>query len=139
LGWIDWNWGPYIGAPAFPNIRVVGAAVSTARPPDGPGPELIERYTNKDNGRYFLSACFETAPGKPQNVRIISAGQQLYTGKIDGLVRTTPLGFTGPSVEIYYAAATPGGPRVMRRRIRILRTPDAAPALYAPTLKEVDE
>lgn len=139
LGWIDWNWAPYISAHAFPNFRVLGAGISTARPPNGSGPELIERYMNKGGEQLFLSACFEAKPERPQTVRITSAGQQLYAGKVDGLVRTLPLAFTGPSVEIYYAATTPGGPQVMRRRIRILSAPDASPALCAPNLKDVAE
>ncbi len=139
LRWIDWNWAPYIGAQAFPNIRVMGAAVSTSRPPHGLAPRLVEHYAAPDSGRYFLSACFESSPGKPQSIKILSGGQQLFAGNVDGTVRTRPLALTSPSAEIHYEALTAGGPQVLRRRIRILRASENGPALCPPNLKDVDE
>lgn len=136
LGWIDWNWTPYIGAQGLPYIRAMGAVVTTSRPSaQGPAPGLIERYTTRGGGRLFLSACFEGKPARPQSVRIMAQGKELYAAQVSGLVRTVPLPLilgAGDAVEIVYSAQTPGGPQALRRRIRILNEADATPALCAP-------
>lgn len=137
LGWIDWNWTPYLGSPALPNFRVMGAVVTTARPPAGPAPELVERFKAPAAGMAYLSACFEGKADKPHQVRILSGGKQIFAGRIAGAVSTRPLAVNG-SVEIGYSALLPGGPQPLRRRIRILTQPDASPALCAPRGRDTD-
>lgn len=133
LQWQDWNWTSYIGTRAFPNFRVMGGAVSTARPRSGAASSLIERYTAPVAGKYFVSACFEGTPQKPTSVRIAANGRDLFSADVTGLVRTAPLPVAaGGPVDIVYTASAQTGPRVLRRRIRILASPDQRPAQCAP-------
>lgn len=134
LGWIDWNWTPYIGARETPNFRATGAVVTTARPAQGEASALIERYTAPGGGRAFLSACFETKPGRAQSVRIMAQGRLLFSVLVSGQVRTPALSLPpGGAVDILYAAQLSGGAQPIRRRIRILSARDDAPALCAPS------
>lgn len=134
LGWIDWNWTPYIGARATPHFRVAGAVVTTARPAQGEPSTLIERFTAPGAERAFLSACFEAKPARAQSVRIVAQGKLLFSVLVSGQVRTPPLLLPrGAAVDIHYTAQVGGGAQPIRRRIRILSAADNAPAQCAPS------
>lgn len=141
FGWIDWNWTPYLGTHALPNFRAMGAVVTTARPNRGPVPELIERYNAATPGRYFVSACFEAKAARPQSVRIVAGGREIYTGKVSGVLTIQPIPVSlgaGQALDVVYKALLPGGPQALRRRIRILTQPGPSSALCAPKGRGTD-
>ncbi|MBP6030494.1 MAG: hypothetical protein KA533_03595 [Sphingobium sp.] len=134
LGWVDWNWTPYIGARQLPNFRATSAVVTTAKPAQGDASALIERYAAPGGERAFLSACFEAKPARAQTVRIVAQGKLLFSALVSGTVRTPPLLLPpGAAVDILYIAQQSGGAQPIRRRIRILGAADNARALCAPS------
>lgn len=141
LGWIDWNWTPYLGAAGTPNFRAMGAMVTTARPPVGTAPDLVERYKAPAGGRYFVSACFEAKAAKPQSVRMVAGGKQIFASKVAGTIATRPIPVSlgpGQALDIVYTALSAGGPQALRRRIRILTQSDENLALCAPKGRDTD-
>lgn len=134
LGWVDWNWTPYIGTRQLPNFRATGAVVTTARSARGESSALVERFVASAGGRVFLSACFEAKAARAQSVRIVASGKLLFSALVSGQVRTPQLRLPpGSAVDIIYTPQQGAGAQPLRRRIRILAAQDDAPALCAPS------
>ncbi len=133
LGWIDWNWAPYLGAASRPNFRAMPNAVSLGGRP-GAALQLVEHYADAGVGTRWLSACFETPAAKPGQVTIRAGGKTLYSASIAGQVRTDPIPLPAGArdVEIGYAGAGSGGVQIVKRRVRILAEPLSTPALCVP-------
>lgn len=135
MGWTDWNWTSYRGAPGFPSLRVMPNAVAVARPAKAPTIGIVERFAVPAAGDYILSACFEGTTDRPVSVRIATAGRTLFAGKIDGVRPVPPITLPlagGEGVEIGYQAPGPGA-HLVRRRVRVLTVMPGGPALCAPS------
>lgn len=134
LGWIDWNWTPYIGARQLPNFRATGAVVTTAHSALGESSALVERFAASAGEPVFLSACFEAKATRAQSVRIVASGKLLFSALVSGQVRTPPLRLPpGSAVDIIYTPQQGAGAQPLRRRVRVLGAADTAPALCAPS------
>lgn len=121
LGWIDWNWTPYIGSTVFKNFRVMGGGVTTAKASADPL-RLVERYTSPETRSVAVSACFESPAGKPQVVTMTAGARRIWSATVDGVLKVPPVPVAlerGESIDITYEAVAPGGPQMLRRRIRI--------------------
>lgn len=122
LGWIDWNWAPYVGRPGFDNFKVTATAISLGRPAAGPA-TLIEHYASAAPRTVQVSACFAPLKSARVAVRISHHGQQLWAGAADAAHQPPPLGVAlgaGDGIDIAYASRAAGGPFMVRRRVRVL-------------------
>lgn len=134
LGWVDWIWAPYVGRPGFTNFRVMAKAVSVGGAPAGSA-SLIERYASPLARTVRVSACFAALGSAQVAVRISHRGRELWAGPANAARQPPPLDVAlspGETIDIAYTALLPGGPFLVRRRVRILAAGEPAPSVCAP-------